>query len=75
MDFRSTLVGFGADGACLNKGNKNGVIALLREEMLWLVFNWCISHRLELALKDSLKGSMFDEIDGMLTNIHYLYII
>ena len=31
-------------------------------------------HRLELALKDALKATLFHEIDEMLMQIYYLYI-
>ena len=72
-EFKSKLVGFGADGASVNRGNKEGVIAMLREEMLWIIFNWCLSHRLELAVKEALAGTMFDVIDEMLLRIYYLY--
>ena len=71
--FKSKLVGFGADGASLNRGNKEGIIAMLSEEMPWIIFNWCLSHRLELAVKEALAGTMFDVIDEMLLRIYYLY--
>ena len=41
-EFESKLIGFGADGASVNRGDKEGVIALLRESMPWIIFNWCI---------------------------------
>ena len=68
-DFRSKLVGFGADGTSVNMGNREGVIAILRKELPWIIFNWCLSHRLELAVKEALNGTMFDVIDEMLLNI------
>ena len=34
---------------------------------------WCMAHRLELAIKDALKGTTFDEIDEMLLRLYYLY--
>ena len=70
-DFRSKLVWFGADGASVNMGNREGVIAILRKELPWIIFNWCLSHRLELAVKEALNGTMFDVIDEMLLNIYY----
>ena len=72
-DFRSKRVGFGADSASVNMGNREGVIAILRKELPWIIFNWCLSHRLELAVKEALNGTMFDVIDEMLLNIYYLY--
>ena len=72
-DLFHKLVGFGADGANVNKGNKEGVKAILRRENPWLNFGWCVAHRLELSLKDSLQGTVFDEIDEVILRMHYLY--
>ena len=38
----------------------------------WLPFVWCLSHRLELALKDALADVM-EPIKKCLTNLFYLY--
>ena len=47
---------------------------MLRETSLWVVFMWCIAHRLELAKKDSLSNEReFKEIDEMLLRLYYLY--
>ena len=72
-NFTTKLVGLGADGATVNRGDKQGVKALLQEEMPWLVFVWCMAHRLELALKESLRGTYFDVVDNMLLKMYYLY--
>ena len=72
-DLFHKLVGFGADGANVNKGNKEGVKAILRRENPWLNFGWCVAHRFELSLKDSLQGTVFDEIDEVILRMHYLY--
>ena len=37
------------------------------------MFGWCVAHRLELALKDSLKGASFDDVDELILRIYYLY--
>lgn len=63
----------GADGASVNSGDKQGVRALVQEELSWVVFVWCMAHRLELALKDSLSDTFFKEVDEMLLRIYYLY--
>ena len=34
---------------------------------------WCLAHRLELAVKDALKGTAFDDIDEMMLRLYYLY--
>ena len=66
------LVGFGADGENVNKGDKEGVKAILRRENPWLNFGWCVAHHLELSLKDSWQGTVFDEIDEVILRMHYL---
>ena len=68
----SKLIGFGADGASVNSGNKNGVKALFEEKALWLVHT-CIAHKLELALKDGLNGTAFQKVDEMLNKLYSLY--
>ena len=67
------LIGFGADGASVNSGNKNGVKALLEKSTPWLVYTWCIAHKLELALKDGLNGTAFQKVDEMLNKLYSLY--
>ena len=58
-----------SDGANVNFGKKSGLIALLQEKRLWVVFIWCFSHRLELALKDALKQE-FDPVSETLKNMY-----
>lgn len=70
--YQKKLVGLGADGATINRGTK-GVVAILQRDVLWLVYVWCVAHRLELSLKDALKGSCFTEVDEMLLRLYYLY--
>ena len=46
----SRIVGFYADGANVNTGQRNGVVSLLRQEVPHLIDFHCMAHRLELAL-------------------------
>ena len=55
------LVGFGTDGAS-SKYCKRGL-----ERIYWM---WCLAQRLELAVKDSLKGTAFDSINDMLLKLY-----
>ena len=72
--FFKKLVGFTSDGASVNRGENQSVKALLREKSPWLIFIWCIAHRLELAMKDSLsKDKDFMLIDNFLLRMFYLY--
>lgn len=66
-------VGFAADGATVNRGTREGVIGLLQKNQPWIIYVWCIAHRLELSLKDALKGTSFDDVDDMLLRLYYLY--
>ena len=72
-NFKEKLVGFGADGASVNQGKKEGVKTILLIDCPWLVFGWCMAHRLELALKDALSGTAFKEVDEVILRMYYLY--
>ena len=72
-DLIKKFVAFGADGANTNPGEDGGAIALLKEKYgEWIVFVWCVSHTLELGIKDALKDTAFGYIDELL-NIYYMY--
>lgn len=55
-------IGAGADGASVNFGQKAGMMKKLQEDIPWLLPVHCVSHRLELAVKDALKATYFDEV-------------
>ena len=65
--YAEKLIGFCADGANVNKGCKTGVMAepYGLSSSPWLVFIWCLSHRLELYIKESLEDTKFKAIDEM----------
>lgn len=67
------LIGFTSDGASVNKGDTKSVKRILQEKSPWLVFVWCMAHRLELALSDALKNTQFDDVDNMLLRMFYMY--
>jgi hypothetical protein len=71
--YKSKLVGFMSDGASVNFGVRGGVVAKLRESATWLIAIHCLSHRLELALCDSFKGTYFDDVHRTLLKMHALY--
>ena len=71
--FDKKLIGFTAVGASVNRGDKNGVISILRNNHPWVIYVWCMAHRLELALKDVLQGTSFDDVDQVLLRLYYLY--
>ena len=72
-NWESKLIGLHCDGASVNMGIKSGLNGLLTEAMPWITFFWCLAHRLELAITDALKNSLFSQIDEMLLRIYYLY--
>ena len=66
------LVGVGTDGAASNIAAA-GLNGLVERRMDWVFWMWCIAHRLELAVKDALKGTRFELIDEMILRLYYLY--
>ena len=66
------LVGIGTDGASVNIAAA-GLKGLVEGELQWIFWMWCLAHRQELALKDALKGTMFDLVDDMLICLYYVY--
>ena len=68
----SKLVGIGSDGAACNIA-QNGLRGLVGAQLDWIFWMWCLAHRLELAVKDALKGTTFDAVDDMLLKLYYIY--
>ena len=71
-DALTKIVFFGSDGTWTNSGLKSGLITRLKEDFEWILFVWCLSHRLELAMKDSLKTFM-SPVDDSLRHLYYMY--
>jgi hypothetical protein len=66
------MIAFGADGTNSNSGEVGVAITALKEEFgEWIAFIWCVSHRLELGIKDALVGTVFDD---MAVFFLYLYL-
>ena len=57
-DWENKLIGFGASVNIAAKGLRG----YLEESVPWVIVFWCLAHRLELALKDALKGTIFSAI-------------
>ena len=49
--FEKKLLGFAADGAAVNRREKDGIIGILRGRQPWVIYVWCVAHRLELFFK------------------------
>ena len=71
-DWKMKLIGFGCDGISVNIAER-GLKMYLQDVVPWIEVFWCLAHRLELALKDALKGTLFKSVDEMLLQVYYLY--
>ena len=72
--FKNHIHGLNINSASVNTGVHNGLGTKISKDYApWLTVIHCFNHRLELATKDALKGSFFDEIDTMLLKLYYLY--
>ena len=65
------LLAFGADGASVNLGKKNGLAALFRKEVPYLVDFHCLPHRLELALIELQKSCK--SVDTVYNVLHLIW--
>ena len=65
------MIGIATDGASSNIA-KAGLKGLIENKIPWIFWMWCLAHRLELAIKDALKGSSFDLVDELLLRLYYL---
>ncbi|KAL5016137.1 hypothetical protein ScPMuIL_005726 [Solemya velum] len=71
--YTNLLVSATADGASVNTGIYNGLSAKLRDDgRPWLLGIHCISHRVELALKDSISQT-FGDVKDFMTTVYYLF--
>ena len=61
-EWKDHLIVGGADGAFVNFGRKAGIMTLIKNDCPWLIDIHCVAHRLELALRDSLKGTHWIEV-------------
>ena len=68
----NTLFGIGTDGAAINVA-RAGLKGLIEEKLPWIFWSWCMVHRLELAIRDAFKGTMFDLIGEMLLRLYLIY--
>ena len=54
-EWREQIVGFGADGAAVIFGKRQGVATLLKKDVPHVVEVYCVAHRLELGILDAMK--------------------
>ena len=70
-EWNKKLIGFGYDETSVNLGDQ-GLKMYLQPTPPWIEVFWCLAHRLELSLKDSLKDTLFLSVDEMLLRVYYL---
>lgn len=70
--WKTKMIDLGCDGTNANIAD-GGLKGLLQCEVPWVCVFWCLSHRLELSLKDALKSTFFDTIDDLLLRMYYIY--
>ena len=73
LSFETRLHARNIDGASVNTGIHRGLDARIREHPPWLTVVHCFNHRFVLGVKDTFKGTFFEEIDTMLLKLYYLY--
>ena len=71
-DYQTKMVSCTADGASVNFGTKNGLLTQLDSDRGWLIKIHCANHRIELAIKDAMKNSSFNEIDNLYISLYNL---
>ena len=64
-------LGIGTDGASVNIA-AGGLRGLVERELPWVFWMWCLAHRVEISVKEALKGTYFDNIDKMLLGLYFL---
>ena len=60
-------------GLIVNCGKKEGMKTILPNKCEWMTFGWCVAHRLEPALKDSLGKTTFSGGDKLILRMYFLY--
>ena len=63
------------EAAIVNTGIHRVLGVKIKEDVLWLMLVHCFNNPLELAIKDAVSGTFFDEIEVMLRKIYCLYKI
>ncbi|XP_077989284.1 zinc finger protein 862-like [Glandiceps talaboti] len=73
-NYTKKVVAATSDGASVNTGVYSGLLTRLRNDgRPWLLTTHCVSHRIELAIKDSLlKLKSFEQVKDVMVNIYYL---
>ena len=69
-----TIICANFDGANVMQGKKNGVVGKLIKEYSHVLGMWCIAHKLQLAVLDSVKGvQVLQKLENTLKGIYKYY--
>ena len=71
-DWEQKRIGLGCDGCNANMGER-GLRGLLQQRLPWVIGFWCLTHRLELSLKDAPKNTIFSAVGELLLQVYYVY--
>ena len=67
------IVFFESDGTAVNSGLRDGVNSILQRKFgKHIKFFWCLSHRLELAIKDAIQNDM-KEVETAMRDLYCIY--
>ncbi|XP_077980195.1 E3 SUMO-protein ligase KIAA1586-like [Glandiceps talaboti] len=74
-EIQQKVVGFAGDGAAVNTGKINGVIAQMRNHISpAIVMVQCLSHRVELAFKDAMKKApLYSKVYSLMDELFKFY--
>ena len=72
-NFSKKLLGLNVDGTSINSGIHNGLGALTKCDAQWLQHIHCFNHCTELALKDALANTAFQNIEQFFSELYFLY--
>ena len=73
--YTKIMVSCTSDGAAVNTGIYNGLLTQMKNDSRpWFIPMHCVSHRLELAIKDSLlQYKEFSEVKDFMQTLYYLF--
>ena len=71
-EYTFKVIGSTADGASVNFGIHKGLLTQLARTRPWMLKVHCVNHRVELAFKESIKDSTFDDVDKLYLTLYYL---
>ena len=72
-NFSKKLLCLKVDGTSVNSGIHHGLGALIKRDAQWLQHIHCFNHCTELALKDTVANTAFQNIEQFFSELYFLY--